>query len=37
VLIDGLERTGARQWQASAQGGGGLAPGDLTAIAYCRV
>jgi hypothetical protein len=37
VLIDGFERTGARRWQASAQGGGGLAPGDLTAIAYCRV
>jgi hypothetical protein len=36
VLIDGFERTGARQWQVSAQGGGGLAPGDLTAIAYCR-
>lgn len=37
VLIDGLERTRARRWKASAQGGGGLAPGDLTAIAYCRV
>jgi hypothetical protein len=36
VLIDGLERTAAREWKASAQGGGGLAPGDLTAIAYCR-
>jgi hypothetical protein len=34
LLIDGLERTGSG-WTASAQGGGGLAPGDLTAIAYC--